>query len=143
MKDGIMAKEQYFQSKIIKAIESRGGHAITGTFSRAGEADIQAGYPVTHYTSYADETTLSGIAVSKRIKLYYLAVEVKTEKDYARVMKCINIVDGLYQIIADCKGLKPHEPLQITKINNVRKKGGLAIIAYDFKQVEQYVKENT
>ena len=129
--------EQGYQSKIIKAIESRGGHVINGQYTRAGEADLQIGYPV--YPCEEDDLD--------ELVLRYLAVEVKTEKDWHRVMKCLNLIvaDGVeqYQIRQDVKGLKPHEPLQITKINSVRRKGGLAIIAWSFDQVEQYIKDNT
>jgi len=141
-------KEQAYQSKIIKAIESRGGHVINGQYTRAGEADLQCGYPVevakqiAHYSDYGVSYT-----IQVRQILIYLAVEVKTEEDYARVMKCINIitVDGVeqYQIIGECKGLKKHEPLQIAKINSVRRKGGLALVAWSFEQVEEYVRANT
>ncbi len=130
-------KEQQYQAKIIKAIESRGGHVINGQFTRAGEADLQCGYPVDIGTP----------GVNKDIALFYLAVEVKTEKDYHRVMKCIETYtndDGIELIKPNGqKGLKSHESLQIAKISNVRRKGGLAIIAYSFEQVEQYVKDNT
>ena len=142
-------KESYYQSKIIKAIESRGGHVINGQYTRAGEADLQCGYPVViRVPRPISEQNMGGVLpYIDTTTLRYLAVEVKTEEDYARVMKCINIitVDGVeqYQIIGDCKGLKKHEPLQITKINSVRRKGGLALIAWSFQQVEQYVKSNT
>jgi len=130
---GYEMNEQAYQSKIIKAIESRGGHVINGQYTRAGEADLQCGYPV--------ETMLGNC-----VTLHYLAVEVKTEEDYARVMKCVDItiVDGVEQLkLNGKKGLKKHEPLQITKINSVRRKGGLALIAWSFEQVEQYIKDST
>jgi hypothetical protein len=116
-------KEQDYQSKIMKNWYAIGGYNVNGNYTKAGEADIQGGYPV------------DGI-------LRYLVVEVKTEKDYHRVMSGLTIEGGLYAI-RDVKKLKDHEPLQIHKINEIRKRGGLALVAYNFKQVQMYVKENT
>ena len=112
-------KEQIYQSKIIKWIKKKGGTAITGTLP-TGEADIQGGYPY------------HGI-------LRNIMIEVKTEFDYHRVMKCVREIDGRYVIAEDCKGLKKHEPLQILKLNNVRDLGGWALLAFSVNQVERYI----
>ena len=115
--------EQAYQSKIIKDILDDGGHAVNGTYSKAGEADLQCGIPV--------------IIDDKKI-LLHVAIEVKTEKDYHRVMRAIDVD---YNII-DSKPLKKHETLQLTKIRLLRKKGGLALVAYNYKQVLEYIHEN-
>jgi len=127
-------KEQGYQTKIMKAWEAKGGWVVNGNYTKAGEADLQGGWPV-----YYEKV----IGQHQEIVLLYLAVEVKTEKDYYRVMKCINEVGGEYIIVHGQTGLKEHEPLQIAKINMVRKRGGLAILAYDIKQVEEYVNANS
>lgn len=114
-----MMKESSYQNKIMKCLEAIGGKVINGTYSKAGEADIQGGYPVNG-------------------RLHYIAIEVKTKIDYDRVMRGVKVVDGLY-VIFDSTSLKKHESLQIHKINEVRKKNGLALIAFEFKQVEEYV----
>lgn len=118
-------KESRYQSNIIKGIEKLGGVAINGIYSKSGEADLQCGIPVED-------------------KLLHLVVEVKTKKDYERVMKGIVIRDGLYVVVDEAK-LKPHEHLQVAKLNRNRLLGGLAIIAYDIKQVINYInnKETT
>lgn len=113
-----MARESYYQKRIIDWFKSVGGTAITGVFPK-GEADIQAGYPW-------------------RNLLLNVMVEVKTEADYARVMSGIIEANGLYEIIDHSK-LKEHEPLQIFKLNEVRKKNGLALIAYSVAQVVEYL----
>jgi len=113
-----MATESYYQSKIIKEIEKQGGRAINGTFTKKGEADLQCGYLF-------------------RNRLYDLAIEVKTEKDYFRVMSCLKIVNNRY-VIENSKKLKPQETLQISKLNNVRDLGGLALLAWNYNQVEAY-----
>lgn len=100
--------ESKYQAKIIKAIEKKGGHVVNGQFTKKGEADLQCGYPV------------DGV-------LRYLAVEVKTEKDYHRVMS------GKY---------KEHELMQKIKIDRVKSLGGLALFAYCIEQVEEYINEN-
>lgn len=105
-------------------LDAIGGKAINGTYTKSGEADIQGGYPINSI-------------------LRYIAIEVKTELDYHRVMRCIDEIDGLYVIKTGIKGLKKHEPLQIHKINEVRKKGGLALVAFNFKQVKEYVDDVT
>ena len=112
--------EQAYQSKIIKDVEADGGHAINGTYSKSGEADLQCGIPV---------------IIGDRKILAHVAIEVKTEKDYHRVMTAI---DDDYNII-DRKPLKDHEPLQMAKIRLLRKKGGLALVAYNYKQVLEYI----
>ncbi len=117
-------KEAAYQSKIMISLEAIGGKSINGQYSKSGEADIQGGYPINDI-------------------LRYIAIEVKTELDYHRVMKCIDVIDGLYVIKTGVKGLKQHEPMQIHKINDVRKKGGLALVAFEFKQVKEYVNDNT
>ena len=115
--------EQAYQSKIIKAIEAAGGHAINGTYSKSGEADLQCGIPV---------------KVHDRTILVHVAIEVKTEKDYLRVMSGI---DDDYNL-TDSKKLKPHEPLQMAKIRRLRNKGGLALVAFNYRQVLEYIDEN-
>ena len=116
-----MAKEAYYQKQIIKWFHSVGGTAITGVFP-TGEADIQAGYP------YKD-------------RLLNVMIEVKTEEDYHRVMRGVVEKDGRY-FITNSKALKKHEPLQILKLNNVRSRGGLALIAFSVAQVVEYIEEN-
>lgn len=113
-----MAKEQYFQKKIIKWFHSIGGTAITGQLP-IGEADVQAGYP--HHG-----------------RLLNVMVEVKTEEAYNKLMKGLHEVDGLYTIVDKAK-LKEHEALQILKINIVREKGGMALVAFSVDQVKDYI----
>ncbi len=125
--------ESSYQSKIIKGIEALGGVVVNGTYSKSGEADLQCGYPIEKYIYSGD----GGSAIYKG--LVHLAVEVKTEKDYHRVMKCIN---DDYTLNGN-KGLKDHEPLQMAKIRRNRKLGGLALVAYSFEQVQEYVNERT
>ena len=115
-------KEQQYQSKIIKEIENLGGHVVNGNYTKAGEADLQCGIPV--------------VIDDKKI-LVHCAVEVKTQYDYGRVMEC---VDEDYNIIKTV-GLKKHEVLQITKLRMLRNKGGLALVAYNFDQVKQYIEK--
>ncbi len=124
-----MAREGYYQKKIINWFISVGGTAITGTLP-TGEADVQAGYP------YA--VLVNGLP---KVRLLNVMVEVKTEEDYHRVMRAVEEIDGLY-VIVDQKPLKKHEALQITKINNVRKKGGMALIAFSVAQVMEYIEED-
>jgi len=126
--------EAYFQKKIMNKIESIGGHVINGKYTRTGEADLQCGYPITITWDTGDKE----YGEEGRTFLFHLCVEVKTPKDYERVMRAI---DKDYNII-DQKPLKKHEALQIAKIRQVRKKGGLALVAYSFDQVKQYVEEN-
>jgi len=124
--------ESGYQSKIIKAIIADGGTAITGKL-KSGEADIQAGYPFALMTK-------QGMSFKPKTILVKLAVEVKTPKDYDRVMRGVEEVDGLY-VITDETPLKDHEPLQIHKLNNVRKRGGFALIAHSYQQVKEYMDE--
>ena len=114
-----MANEQYYQSKIIKWFHKIGGTALTGQLPD-GEADIQGGYPY-------------------RGRLLNVMVEVKTEVDYNRVMSGVEVVNERYVII-DRKKLKEHEPLQIRKLNRVRDRGGIALLAFSVSQVEDYIK---
>jgi len=120
--------EAAYQSKIMKDIEADGGHVVNGTYSKAGEADLQAGIPI-WIMGFGRE------GQEGRDVLVHCAIEVKTEKDYHRVMRAI---DDDYNII-DSKPLKKHETLQLTKIRLLRKKGGLALVAYNYKQVLEYI----
>ena len=97
-----------------------GGRAVNGMYSLTGEADLQCGYPY------------EGVLLD-------LVVEVKTEIDYYRVMKCIDIIDKRY-VLNGTKGLKEHEALQIHKINVARNLGGLGLIAFNFEQVKEFCK---
>lgn len=112
-------KESTYQKKIIDKIKSNGGHAITGVFTTNGEADIQAGISINGF-------------------LIHACIEVKTEGDYYRVMKGLKEEGGIYDIV-DVSKLKKHEPLQVMKINDIRKKGGIALFAYSYEQVEDYI----
>jgi len=112
--------EGYYQNKIIKAIEAIGGQVVNGQYTKTGEADLQCGYPIEG-------------------KLLYIAIEVKTKKDYSRVMSGLALVDNRY-IVTNRAKLKEHEPMQVIKINRVRNRGGMALIAYNFKQVQEYIK---
>ena len=123
-----MATETYYQSKIIKSMIADGGTAVTGTL-KTGEADIQGGMPMVYFhDGKCDDITI----------LRNIVVEVKTPDNYKRVMRAIKEVDGLYEIV-DPVPLKKHEPLQIHKINNVRQRGGLGIIAHSYAQVKEYL----
>lgn len=124
-------KEADYQKKIIKAIESIGGTAINGKFSITGTADLICGYPFKAIRALPDLTEYT--------VLRHLHVEVKTPKDYDRVFRSIEEVEGRYVFKEDIKSLKPHEYLQITKLNIERDKGGLALIAHSFEQVKDYV----
>jgi len=133
--------ETSYQSNIIKAIEAIGGVVVNGTYSKSGEADLQCGWPIPvkvlsdNEKGYLIMQYGTAVLDDQPVKLLHVAVEVKTEKDYHRVMKCINedyTLNGK-------KGLKEHEPLQMAKIRRNRKLGGLALVAYSFKQVEEYV----
>ena len=123
-------KEAYYQSKIMKCIKDDGGVVVNGNYTSAGEADLQCGI-----RCIIDEIKV-GRREPKQI-LIYCAVEVKTEEDYHRVMKGI---DENYNIIDKAK-LKKHEPLQMAKIRDTRKRGGLALVAYNYRQVLQYISE--
>jgi hypothetical protein len=67
-----MAKEQYYQGKIIKWFHSIGGTAITGQLP-IGEADIQGGFP--HHG-----------------RLLNVMVEVKTEEAYNKLMEGLDVI---------------------------------------------------
>lgn len=122
-------KESAYQSKIIKAIEAIGGEVVNGRYTKVGIADLVCGYPYT-----IQDTSV----------LLHLHVEVKTQKDWNRVMQSVDevydeSVKGYRYFIKNKKYLKDHELLQVTKLNTVRDKGGLAMLAYEFKQVQEYV----
>ena len=128
--------ETGYQAKIMKAIQKDGGVAINGNYTTEGEADLQCGLPVTINTielEYHEQGT-SNRVVEQTI-LIHVAVEVKTEDDYNRVMRAI---DEDYNVI-DKTPLKPHEVLQMAKIRRNRKLGGLALVAWNYKQVKEYV----
>ena len=128
--------ESYYQKKIIKAIEKMGGHVVNGNYTKAGEADLQCGYPVTLYKKLATYTTTGcNLKYTEFKTLVHLCIEVKTEYDYYRVMRA---VDADYNVI-NSKALKSHEPLQMAKIRNVRRLGGLALVAFNIKQVKEYI----
>ena len=123
--------EKYYQTKMMKGIRSLGGYVINGTYSTSGEADLQCGFPVWVQDDFAP------IGIRKKI-LVYLALEAKDKENYHRVMSAIT---KNYKI-KDRSKLKPHEPLQINKIRKVRKLGGLALVAYNIEQVQNYIKEH-
>ena len=131
-------KEQDYQTKIIKGIEAIGGEAINGNFTKAGTADLICGWP---YIVDSSEK-FKGYTISEP-RLLHLHVEVKTPEDYERVFRSIEEVDGRYVFKEDTSSLKKHETLQITKLNRVRDKGGLGLIAHSFEQVKEYVECNT
>ena len=130
--------ETGYQTKIIKSIISDGGTAITGIFI-AGEADIQAGVP-TEVLIYVPDTEQHGTHIPKTI-LRNITIEVKTPENYDRVMRALEIQDGLY-VIVNPVPLKKHEKLQIFKLNNMRKRGGLALVAHSYEQVKDYINAN-
>ena len=128
--------------------EAIGGHNVNGKYTRAGEADIQGGWPISHmvYDGRVEATEYSLGCDNSRYenRLLYLAVEVKTEVAYNQLEKKWKMltVDGVEQYQLD-KSFKGREILQAAKINDIRRKGGLALFAWSFEQVEQYVKDNT
>ena len=126
--------EAGYQSKIINKIKERGGWAVNGNYTTDGEADLQCGIPL-WVGKYLDGD--DPIWESKKV-LLYVAVEVKTEKDYHRVMSGI---DKDYNVI-DKKKLKKHEPLQMAKIRKVRSLGGLALVAFEYNQIMGYINES-
>jgi len=130
--------EQGYQSKIIKRIEAMGGIAINGNFTKAGTADLVCGYPV-ELEELVRRGEFSVFETTHR--LLHLHIEVKTEKDYHRVFRSIQEIEGRYVFNEDTKSLKKHEYLQITKLNKLRDLGGLGLIAWNFEQVEEYVNE--
>ena len=109
-------KESSYQKKIINSIIANGGKAFTGHFPKA-QADIVA--------MLSDGR--------------YIEIEVKTPENYERVMKCVVEESGLYSLLEGIKGLKPHEPAQIMKLNKTRRLGGLALLAHSYEQVQEYV----
>ncbi len=117
-------KEAGYQAKIIKGIEGIGGVVVNGNYTKAGIADLVCGYPVNS-------------------RLLHLHVEVKTEKDYYRVFSSITEKGGVYDFHDNTKSLKKHEFLQITKLNMLRRMGGLGLIAWSFEQVKEYVDGQT
>ena len=125
-----MATEASYQSKIMKWIKANGGTAITGIL-KTGEADIQAGWPVELVLPKGERKTV----------LLNIAIEVKTEPDYYRVMRGVKEEAGFYKIV-DTTPLKKHEVLQITKLNRVRMLGGMALIAFSVEQVNNYIRRN-
>ncbi len=116
-------KESGFQTKLMNTIKREGGWCVNGAYTLAGEADLQCGIPIELYR-YG-------------VVLVYVAVEVKTDLDYHRVMRAVDVD---YNVI-DSKKLKKHEVLQMAKIRGVRKRGGLALVAYNYKQVMEYIDE--
>lgn len=124
-------KEAGYQSRIIAKIKQGGGHAVNGNFTTAGEADLQCGIPVLiQHPQFDSNNIVTTILV-------YVAVEVKDEFNYHRVMGAI---DEHYNVI-NKKALKSHEVLQMAKIRAVRKIGGLALVAYNYKQIMEYIDE--
>lgn len=119
----LMATESSYQKKIMKEVEAIGGKSINGLYTKTGEADLQCGYPI------------NGI-------LRYLAIEVKTEVNYNKIMKNVLLNnDGTIFIINKDK-LRDGEVLQIHKLNDVINKGGLALLAWNFSQVKDYIEEH-
>jgi len=116
-----MATESYYQSKIARELEEFGGVSVNGTYVKKGEADLQCGIHIDG-------------------QLLHLAIEVKTPIAYEKLMKGLILVDGLYEIV-DRDKLDGREVLQTHKINRNRELGGLALFAYDFSQVLEYVEE--
>ena len=134
-----------YQSKIIKAVQKDGGVAINGKYTSDGEADLQCGLPIDNVAltpledlHMVDEQSVKLTPIKLRKILIHVAVEVKTEADYNRVMRAI---DKDYNII-DRTPLKEHESLQLAKIRRNRKLGGLALVAWNYKQIKEYVYAN-
>jgi hypothetical protein len=116
-------KETNYQKKIMNDIYALGGWSVNGQFTKRGELDLQCGFPVD-------------------TRLLYLAVEVKTPTAYATLMKGLVLENGYYKIV-DKKKLKEHEHMQVYKVNQIRKRGGLALFAHSIEQVKEYVNECT
>ncbi len=124
--------ESKFQAKIIKAIEAKGGVAINGKYTKEGTADLICGYPMVKYVAQGQ-----GFRNKKVTYLVHLHIEVKTKDSYEALMRNnITEVDGFYVCDPEFKG---REVLQSAKLNDVRRRGGLALFAYDIKQVEEYI----
>ncbi len=109
-----MATESYYQSKIMKRFD---GFIVNGNYTKAGIPDLLGCLPEGRF----------------------IAIEVKTPENYIRVMRAVYEVDELYRIKPESKALKKHEALQVKKINDIRKLGGLALFASDYEQVEEYI----
>ncbi len=109
--------EQQYQSKIIKSIEDIGGIVVNGSYTKAGIADLICGYPIEN-------------------RLIHLHIEVKTEAAYKTLFdKNIIELEGFYVCNKKFTG---REVLQAYKLNEVRRRGGLALFAYSFEQVKAY-----
>ena len=113
--------EKNYQSKVIKDIEALGGIAINGIYTKSGELDLQCGFPI-------------------KGKLVYLAVEMKSEVAYTKLLKGLTTKNGLY-VITDKSKLANREVLQVYKINKTRKLGGLALFAWNINQVLEYIND--
>lgn len=127
-------RETGYQKKIIDKIKDSGGWCVNGNYTTDGEADLQCGIPCTIVCPNPDGYEFD---YPKKL-LLYVAIEVKTEKDYHRVMRAI---DEDYNIINKTP-LKKHEVLQMAKIRIVRGLGGLALVAWNYEQVMEYINEN-
>ncbi len=127
-------KESDYQKKIIKGIEDIGGIAINGKYTKDGTADLICGYPEVKCFHWGKNTKYMPPV------LLHLHVEVKTKDSYEALMRNnITEVDGFY--VCDPK-FKGREVLQSAKLNDVRRRGGLALFAYNIKQVKEYVNGN-
>jgi len=135
--------ESGFQKKIITSIEDIGGVVVNGTYSKSGIADLICGWPMPvkkltekeKYYLVIDYGT-AVLDMQPQI-LLHLHVEVKTKTDYNKLFKKnIKEVNGLYIVDPEFSG---REVLQAHKLNDVRKRGGLALFAYSFEQVQEYV----
>ena len=131
--------ESKFQAKIIKAIEAKGGVVVNGTYSKSGIADLICGYPkgVELINVPIDFPEQRIVQMKIRTVLLHLHIEVKTKNAYEALMRNnITEVDGYYV----CKdGFVGREVLQSAKLNDVRRRGGLALFAYCIEQVEEYI----
>ena len=94
-------KEAGYQTRIMNTIKKEGGWCVNGNYTLAGEADLQCGIP-TYVGKYMDG---DGPIWEQKKVLLYVAVEVKTDVDYHRVMGAI---DQFYNVV-DKKKLKSHE----------------------------------
>ena len=127
-----MATEAYYQKKIIERMIANGGTAVTGTL-KTGEADIQGSLPMSLKTR-------KGMAFVDTTILATVIVEVKTPFNYDRIMRAVREENGFLLIFNEVP-LKKHEKLQIYKLNEVRKRGGVAMIAHSYDQVKQRLEE--
>ncbi len=103
-------KESVYQRRLIDWIESIGGNVVNGTYTKNGEADLQAGIP----TFMCD-----------RLLFVHVAIEVKTPKNLIRFK------EGKYKV---------HEKLQEAKIQIINAKGGLALVCSNKEEVMEYLK---